>query len=183
MRHAEFPDLTTERLRLRALCADDAPDLLALYADPEVMRHWIHAPWTEMAQAHAAIDEAGRDLASGSALQLAIVVRPGERLAGSCALYDIAPEHRRATLGYLLAAPHWGQGLAREALGVLLGHGFTALGLERIEAEVTPHNVASQSVLARLGFVREGRLHARWRVGDATRDVDLWALLRRDWAL
>jgi len=182
MQHADFPGLTTERLRLRALCADDAPDLLALYADPEVMRHWIHPPWTALAQAHAAIDEAGRELASGAALHLAVVLRSADQLAGSCALYDIGPEHRRATLGYLLAEPYWGKGLAREALGVLLGHGFTALGLERIEAEVTPHNFASQSVLARLGFVREGRLHARWRVGGMTRDVDLWALLRQDWA-
>ncbi|WP_306394288.1 GNAT family N-acetyltransferase [Telluria beijingensis] len=182
MHHADFPDLSTERLRLRTLRADDAPDLLALYADPEVMRHWIHPPWTALAQAQAAINEAGRDLASGAALHLAIIAGPGDRLAGSCALYDIAHEHRRATLGYLLAETYWGQGLAREALGLLLGHGFATLGLERIEAEVTPHNLASQSVLARLGFRREGRLHARWRVGGATRDVDLWALLRQGWA-
>lgn len=182
MGHDFFSELNTERLRLRALCADDAPDLLALYADPEVMRHWIHAPWTRLAQARAAIDEAGRDLASGSALQLAIALRADHRLAGSCALYDITPAQRRATLGYLLAAPYWGKGLAREALGALLGHGFERLGLDRIEAEVTPDNVASQSVLARLGFRREGRLHAHWRLGGATRDVDLWALLRTDWS-
>ena len=181
MHDVDVPDLSSERLRLRVLRAGDAADLLALYAAPEVMRHWIHPPWTTLAQAHAAIDEARRDLASGAALQLAIAMLPGDRLAGSCALYALVPEHRRATLGYLLAEPYWGKGLAREALGVLLGHGFTALGLQRIEAEVTPHNVASQTVLARLGFRREGRLHARWRVGDTPRDVDLWALLRQDW--
>jgi RimJ/RimL family protein N-acetyltransferase len=177
-----FNVLSTERLRLRALRPGDATELLALYADAEVMRHWIHPPWTVLAQAQAAIDEAQRDLASGRALHLAIEARFDGNLAGSCALYDIAPEHRRATLGYLLAAPYWGKGLAHEALQALLGHGLGTLGLERIEAEVTPHNFASQSLLARLGFRREGRLHARWRVGGATRDVDLWALLRQDWA-
>lgn len=170
-----FPVISTERLRLRALRPGDAPALLALYADAEVMRHWIHPPWTALAQAQAAIDEARRDLASGRALHLAIETRLDGRLAGSCALYDFAPEQRRATLGYLLAAPYWGKGMARETLQALLGHGIGTLGLERIEAEVTPHNFASQSLLARLGFRREGRLHARWRVGGATRDVDLWA--------
>lgn len=170
-----FPVLSTERLLLRALRPGDAPDLLALYADAEVMRHWIHPPWTALVQAQAAIDEARRDLACGRALHLAIEARLDGRLAGSCALYDIAPEHRRATLGYLLAAPYWGQGIAREALQALLGHGIGTLGLERIEAEVTPHNAASQALLARLGFRREKRLPARWRVGGATRDVDLWA--------
>ena len=170
-----FLDLSTERLRLRALHPGDAPALLALYADAEVMRHWIHPPWTALAQAQAAIDEARRDLASGRALHLAIEARGDGRLAGSCALYDIAPEHRRATFGYLLAAPYWGKGMAREALQALLGHGIGTLGLERIEAEVTPHNFASQSLLARLGFHRERRLPARWHVGGATHDVDLWA--------
>lgn len=181
MHDADFTELSTERLRLRALRADDAPALLALYADAEVMRHWIHPPWTALAQAQAAIEEARRDLLGGCALHLALETHCDGRLAGSCALYDIAPGHRRATVGYLLAEPYWGKGLAREALGVLLGHGIGTLGLDRIEAEVTPHNFASQAVLARLGFRREGRLHARWRVGGATRDVDLWALLRRDW--
>ncbi|TXF97458.1 GNAT family N-acetyltransferase [Massilia arenae] len=170
-----FPDLSTERLRLRALRPGDATELLALYADAEVMRHWIHPPWSLLAQAQAAIDEAQRDLTSGRALHLAIEARLDGRLVGSCALYDFAPEHRRATLGYLLAAPYWGKGMARETLQALLGYGIGTLGLERIEAEVTPHNVASQSLLARLGFLRERRLHARWHVGGATRDVDLWA--------
>lgn len=169
-----FPVLSTERLRLRALRPGDAPELLALYADAEVMRHWIHPPWTALAQAQDAIDEARRDLASGRALHLAIEARREARLAGSCALYDIAPERRRATLGYLLAAPYWGKGMAREALQVLLAYGTGTLGLERIEAEVTPDNIASQSLLARFGFRRERRLPARWRVGGATRDVDLW---------
>jgi [ribosomal protein S5]-alanine N-acetyltransferase len=174
MPHLLFPVLSTERLRLRALRPGDAPELLALYADAEVMRHWIHPPWNALAQAQDAIDEARRDLASGRALHLAIEARPEGRLAGSCALYDIAPERRRATLGYLLAAPYWGRGMAREALQVLLTHGVETLGLERIEAEVTPDNIASQSLLARLGFRRERRLPARWRAGGATRDVDLW---------
>ncbi|WP_137171998.1 GNAT family N-acetyltransferase [Massilia sp. HP4] len=181
MLDADFTELATERLRLRALRADDAPALLALYADAEVMRHWIHPPWAALSQAQAAIEEARRDLASGRALHLALETRGDGLLAGSCALYDIAPGHRRATVGYLLAEPYWGRGMAREALAVLLGHGIDTLGLDRIEAEVTPHNFASQSVLARLGFRREGRLHARWRVGGMTRDVDLWALLRHDW--
>lgn len=180
MSEPDLPDLSSQRLRLRPLCAADAPALLALYADPDVMRHWIHPPWSALAQAQAAIEEARHELASGRALHLAIEMRVDGRLAGSCALYDIAPAQRRATLGYLLAAPYWGRGLAREALDALLGHGIGTLGLQRIEAEVTPDNVASQSLLARLGFRREARLPARWRVGDTPRDVDRWALSRQD---
>jgi len=170
-----FTVLNTGRLVLRPLRNDDAPALLALYGDPEVMRHWIHPPWTAPAQALAAIEEARRDLAAGLALHLAIADRANGRVLGSCALFDVVPAHRRASVGYLLARQHWGHGFGREALHAIVTHGAEALGLRRIEAEVAPDNGASQAVLAWLGFRREGRLHARWCVGGMARDVDLWA--------
>jgi len=171
-----FPDLTTDRLRLRTLAHEDAPDLLALYGAPDVMRYWSHAPWTALVQALGAVDEAHADLAAGRALHLAIALRAGGQLAGSCALFDIDHCRRSAMLGYLLAPPFWGQGLAREALRALTGHGFAALGLERIEAEVDPANAASRALLARLGFRREGTLPGHWCVAGMARDVERWVL-------
>jgi RimJ/RimL family protein N-acetyltransferase len=114
-----------------------------------------------------------------AALRLAIAPASGQGLIGSCALFDVVAQHRRATLGYLLAPAYWGQGLAREALRALLAYGVEVLGLQRIEAEVDPRNAASQALLLRLGFQREGLMQARWRVGDEARDVELWALPTR----
>ena len=176
----DFSPLLTERLCLRMPRADDAPALLALYGDPRVMAHWSHAPWTALAQAFDAVAEAHADLATGRALHLAITARTQDGLVGSCALFDIMAQHRRATLGYLLAPQCWGQGLGREALDALIDHGFDDLRLGRIEAEVDPRNGASRALLMGLGFRLEGLLHARWCVDGQARDVELWALLRRD---
>jgi len=172
--------LVTPRLYLRVPTDADTHGLLALYGDREVMRHWSHPAWTCPAQVRAAIAEAQTDRALGSGLHLVIVNRTDGGLAGSCALFDIHRQHRRATLGYLLARPYWGQGLAGEAVRALLAHGFDALGLTRIEAEVVPSNDASTALLARLGFRCEGFLRARWRVDEQAIDVQLWALLRAD---
>lgn len=174
--------LVTPRLCLRVPTDADTHGLLALYGDREVMRHWIHAVWTCPRQAHAAIAEAQTDRARGSGLHMVIVSRSDGGLAGSCALFDIHPQHRRATLGYLLAPPYWGQGLAGEAVRSLLAYGFDALGLVRIEAEVIPGNDASTALLARLGFRCEGLLRARWLVDEQAIDVQLWALLRAEQA-
>ena len=172
--------LVTPRLYLRVPTEADTYGLLALYGDREVMRHWSHPVWTCPAQARAAIAEAQTDRARGSALYLVIISRSDDGLAGSCALFDIHPQHRRATLGYLLALPYWGQGLAGEAVRALLAYGFDVLDLARIEAEVVPGNEASTALLARLGFRCEGLLRARWRVDGKAIDVQLWALLRPD---
>jgi ribosomal-protein-alanine N-acetyltransferase len=181
MTPADFSPLLTERLCLRLPRESDAPALLALYGDSRVMDYWSHVPWTLPAQAFDAVAEAHADLARGCALHLAITASAHDGLVGSCALFDIVPQHRRATLGYLLAPHCWGQGLGREALDALIGYGFDDLRLGRIEAEVDPRNRASRALLMRLGFRLEGLLHARWCVGGQARDVELWALLRRDW--
>ena len=162
--------LSSERLVLRGLQQRDAPALLALYGDSEVMRYWNHAPWTSPAQAVAAIREAQDDYLHQRSLHLAIEHRRSGALLGSCALYAFAgpdpypdhdldpdrPAHRplpwrwrapramSATLGYLLARPHWGRGYAAEALQALLAHGFSALRLQQVRAEVASGNDASR---------------------------------------
>ena len=173
--------LSSERLLLRGLERSDAVDLLDLYADPQVMRYWNHAPWTTLDQAHAAIAEAQSDYASGVSLHLAIVHRSSGALLGSCALYGFVPQHRSAAIGYLLSRPHWGQGYLSEALQLLLDYGFDELGLNRIEADVDPRNEASAKALQRLSFHHEGKLREHWFVNGQVRDTALYGLLCSDW--
>jgi len=174
--HQLPPPILTRRLALRALDTGDADALLDLYRDADVMRYWNQAPWSTIDQALATVAEAQADDASGAALQLAIVQRAGGAVIGHCALYAMAPDRRRASLGYLLVPAHWGQGYAREALAALLAHGFAARGLLRIDAEVDPGNAASAAVLARLGFRRRPRVRRRWNVAGSLREVDLHVL-------
>ena len=53
---------------------------------------------------------------------------------------------------------YWGNGFATQAVGLAIGKGFEDLGVERIEAFVDPANIASQRVLEKNGFVKEGLL-------------------------
>lgn len=173
--------LHSARLTLRALDARDAPALLALYADAGVMRFWNHAAWTSMADADAAIAEAHADYASGASQHYAIARTADGALLGSCALYACAPAHRRASLGYLLSAPYWGQGYASEAIHTLIDDAFRTRGLNRIEADVNAANTASAKALRKLGFVLEASRRERWIVAGAKVDTQSFALLRDDW--
>jgi [ribosomal protein S5]-alanine N-acetyltransferase len=68
----------------------------------------------------------------------------------------------------------------REALVAAFGWGFEHMQLDRIEAQVHPHNRASMAVLKRLGFVDEGlqREAAAW--GGRRHDMVALGLLRRE---
>lgn len=177
-----FP-LLGQRISLRWMEDRDATALFELYSDPEVMRYWSHAPWTAMAQARTAIDEARADYATGASLHCAVEHRSTGRLIGSCALYARVAQNRCASLGYLLSRSHWGQGYLSEAMHLLLDHGFGELDLNRVEAEVNCCNAASSRALEKLGFQHEGCLRERWIVDGRACDTQAYGLLRKDWLL
>lgn len=113
-------ELLTPRLHLRPLVATDRDALFAIESDPEQARYGSRPPWTELSQADRKIAEDTADLESGKHVGLGIVRREDGRLLGTCCLFNLHADSRRAELGYGLAPAHWGQGLAREAVGALL---------------------------------------------------------------
>lgn len=174
------PPLRTDRLVLRPLCEADVPALFAIHADPLAMRYWSSPLWQDDRRGY---DMVARDLdpALTDHLRLAIELSHAGTLVGTCTLFDINLQCRRAELGYMLSSTVWGQGLMQEALRALLDHAFGALALNRIEADTDPRNERSMRLLERLGFVREGYFRERWIVGDEVSDAAMYGLLRRDW--
>jgi RimJ/RimL family protein N-acetyltransferase len=67
-----------------------------------------------------------------------------------------------------------------EALARLIDYAFSELGLNRLEADVDPDNVASTRLLKKLGFGLEGRLKQRWIVNGRVSDSEIYGLVRED---
>lgn len=173
--------LTTARLALRPLAPADAPALYAIFSDPQAMRYWSSEAWTALPQAEAYVDYVTRGHEDGSAQCFGVTLAGGGALIGTCTLYAFDRRNRRCEMGYMLSRAHWGHGYMPEALAALLGHGFTTLDLHRVEADIHPDNAASERVLERLHFRREGRLRERWFVGGELSDSVIYGLLRADW--
>ena len=175
------PVLTTGRLTLRPLAAGDEAALFAIFSDPEVVRYWSRSAWTDMAQADEMLAAALRDYADGSGLRYGIVVTATGELIGVANLFAFNRDNRRCDLGYALGSRHWGQGYVSEALVPVLEHAFGALGMNRIEADIDPQNLASGRVLEKLGFRQEGFMPERWIVHGETADTAFYGLLKRYW--
>ena len=173
---ATYSDLTLEtpRLRLRPYAPSDAADVFAMFSDPEVMRYWSSAPWTDLQQAHDFLARDAASIAEGTSARLGIVRKEDGALIGNCTLFSFDRQCRRAETGYVLSRAAWGHGYANEAVAALLDWGFETLDLNRVEADIDPRNAPSARALERLGFVREGHLRERWIVnGEVTRLVHL----------
>ena len=172
--------LQTERLTLRFIDDNDAQALFRLFSDPEALRYWSSTAWLHPAQASDNIEQTLKAYREGTALRLAMVLPDGE-LIGTVTLYDFDRRNHRCQLGYMLARPHWGRRYMQEALPALIAHGFSALALHRIEADIHPDNIASERILQGLQFRREGHLRERWFVGGEISDSVIYGLLRKDW--
>lgn len=173
--------ITTPRLTLRPPRAEDADDLFAVYADDEVARYLLHGAWQTIGQAQDWIAAAERAWQAATAYHFVVIDTAQARVIGTCQLFSLHTESARAEIGYTLARRDWGRGAMTEALHGLIDWAFGPAGLRRLEAEIDPANRASATLLARLGFVHEGRLRERWRCDGVLSDSDIYGLLARAW--
>lgn len=178
---ATLPSLVTERLVLRWLTERDIDALFAIFSDPEVMRYWNAPAMVERSEAVSLLKRVQVSYAQRVALRWGIARREDDRIIGTCSLFHLEEDSRRAEVGYALGRAHWGQGYIQETLRAVLNYGFTTLNLHRVEAEIDPENIASVRAAERMGFVREGLLRERWLVEGKTSDSLMMGLLRREW--
>ncbi|MDJ0386602.1 bifunctional GNAT family N-acetyltransferase/(deoxy)nucleoside triphosphate pyrophosphohydrolase [Roseomonas sp. E05] len=179
---AEFAPLRTERLTLRLLQPEDAPDLHRLINDWDVVRWLSRVPFPYPRElADEWIASTHRQLAEGAAWHLAIVGQDGdaEVLVG-CVGLTRQPETRRAELGYWVGRRFWGFGVAAEAAGRLARWGLAHLDLDRIFAHVLEENARSAAVLRRIGLVESGRGEAQFLARGAKLPVLLFEGGRED---
>jgi len=158
------PELTTERLLLRALRPSDTEAYLALCADAEVMRYVSGEPLGP--------DDAWRQLAMlighwtlrgfGS---WAVEERATGAFVGRIGLHfpEGWPERE---FGWALARGFWGRGLATEGCAAALAHGFGELGFSSIISLIHPENRRSRRLAERLGGARTGTAPLRGHTLD-----------------
>jgi RimJ/RimL family protein N-acetyltransferase len=87
--------------------------------------------------------------------------------------------HRRsAEIGYWVAEPYWGRGIATKAVGALTAFAFAHHDLVRIFAGVFASNPASARVLEKAGYAFEGRLRRSVVKDGIVLDQLMYAMVR-----
>lgn len=150
------PTLSTPRLRLRPWRDEDLVPFAAINADPEVMEYFPSVLTREQSNAVAAkirqeMEERGHGL---WAVEEPGVVEFAGFVGLSVPRFD-APFMPCIEIGWRLARPCWGRGLATEAARAALAFGFDELGLLEIVSFTASANRASRRVMEKLGMVRD----------------------------
>jgi RimJ/RimL family protein N-acetyltransferase len=125
-------------------------------------------------QLRGELDRLPTMLASGWMIPL--VVLAGDEIQGGGTLHHLDWQRLQGEIGYWLFPEARGRGTATKTARLLAEHGF-ALGLGRIEARVNIGNTASERVLERAGFTREGVLRSMALRSGHRVDQTLFSLL------
>lgn len=83
-----------------------------------------------------------------------------------------------AELGYWLAQPFWGHGIATKAIKQIVNYGFNTFSINRIYARPYGNNIASQKVLKKAGFTLEATLQNTILKNDELLDELIYAVRR-----
>lgn len=169
-------------LTTRLLTLDDAAALADLQrANRDFLAPWeplrgedYFTPDGQLAELRSALQRH----AEGTVLPCAILDETGG-VAGRITLNGIVRgPFQSCSVGYWLGAHATGRGLATAAVREILGIAFEELGLHRVQAETLLHNVASQHVLERNGFVRYGIAPAYLQIAGEWQDHAVYQVLR-----
>ncbi len=150
----EIPCLRSGRLVLRQMEDRDADAIRALTASERVYRY---LPTFLFEKRYSEPREMLRRLygecfSAGESLILGVCRREDDGLCGLAEFYGYKDAIRKVSVGYRLLESAWGQGIATEALGLMIDYLYGETDIEIVTASTMIENLASANVLRKNGF-------------------------------
>jgi ribosomal-protein-alanine N-acetyltransferase len=147
-----IPTYETERLKLRPFTPGDASPLHQILAVEGVLRYYPSTEPPDLERVERLVSRQLKHWAEHGYGWWAVQDTGSEQLIGWSGLQYL-PETDETEIGYLLARPYWGRGLATEGARVGMHFAFKTLQIPTVIGITHPENAASQRVLEKIGLV------------------------------
>jgi RimJ/RimL family protein N-acetyltransferase len=150
--------------------------------DLKLITEWVNNPdffgeFMELMQVSRAEEEKFHDTLSPETKFFFIEKKDGSKV-GTIWHYQ---ERNLPEIGYALVPSERGKGYCSEAVMVMVDYLFLSKDIARIQAHTDVRNGASQKVLEKAGFKKEGIVRKSNFVGGEWRDRYLYSILREEW--
>ena len=149
---ASFPTLHTQRLILRPLRMEDAPELFKLRADKSVNEFIERIPANDIEDVIAFIFKILIGIDIGKFLYWAICLKKTDHVIGTICFCNIHHIKEMAELGFELRPEFQGEGIMSEAIDKIIDYGFCDLKFKTIKAVAKNYNYKSVNLLIKKGF-------------------------------
>ena len=162
-------------MNLRIMEKEDLPLFAEWFNKPEVIGEYN--PLHQMSRT-----EAEKILDNPHEMKTFIVEKKdGSKIGFVAHFYVLHTTGKQLEIGYSLLPSERGKGYCSEAVKIMLDYLFLSKDVGRIQAQTDPRNVASQKVLEKAGFKKEGTLRRSLFTRGEWRDAYIYSILREEW--
>jgi ribosomal-protein-alanine N-acetyltransferase len=177
---SDFPVLFSDRFKLVEIKDEHRNDIFELFGDDSVTQFYNITTLQRVEDADAIIDHFRTRFADKKGIRWGIAEPTNEaKILGTIGFNSIIPEHK-AQLGYDLKSAQWKRGIITEVIDCVLNYAFNNLNINRVEAEVMPGNYASERVLEKNGFLKEGLFRDWMFWNNRHYDIYIYSILKSD---
>jgi ribosomal-protein-alanine N-acetyltransferase len=163
MNFPPFTPLASERLILRELRKEDAPEIYRIRSDKRVNEFLDRTPATSLEDGRNFINQIIANQNKNEGIVWAITLKDDPKLLGTILYWHIVKEKDEAEIGYEMLPDYFGKGIMQEALLKVIEFGFETMELKTIVAYTKGDNLRSVNVLAKCGFLKTGEgQHGYW---------------------
>jgi [ribosomal protein S5]-alanine N-acetyltransferase len=144
----EFPEIMSERIRMRELLQSDVENILEICFFNNVLAK-------NLQEASENIDKIEARYQEGRSVHWIIEDNASKEIVGTCGYYR-GFDNDCGEVGYVMKEKFRGGGYMTEAVRLAVNFGFHEMKLKKVFATTAQDNLASQSVLRRNGFIAAG---------------------------
>jgi len=175
-----FPNIITPRLCLRAISLDDTQAYYKMLKNEAVVKYYGLYPISSDDFAKWLIERYQIGFKEMKYIRWSITDINTQAFMGTCGYQSMNEFNSKAEISYDLAPEYWHRAYMTEAIFAILQWGFDEFGLNRVEAMIYPGNIASEKLILRLGFKKEGLLREYAYFRDTYTDLNLFSLLKKE---
>jgi ribosomal-protein-alanine N-acetyltransferase len=107
--------------------------------------------------------------------------KDGSKIGFITHFYVLHVAGRQLEIGYSLLPNERAKGYCSEAVKIMVDYLFLSRDTGRIQAQTDPRNMASQKVLEKVGFKKEGTIRRQFFTRGERRDAYIYSILREEW--
>jgi RimJ/RimL family protein N-acetyltransferase len=143
---------------------------------------WVNDPtffgeYNPLEQATKAEMEKNYDTASSERKRFFVEKKDGTKIG----VIGVFPVGDLWEIGFTLIPSERGKGYCTEAVTIVVDYLFLSRDLVRLQATTDLRNVASQRLLEKVGFNKEGVVRKSMFIHGEWRDLLLYSILREEW--
>ena len=168
--------LEGKNVRLRVVEKEDLPLITEWMNNPEFWGQYFSPIQRTKAEMEKTFESNPLDYR-----QFIIEKKDGTKIGGISHFNVLAPYGKTLEIGYALLPSERGKGYCTEAAKIMVDYLFLSKDVACIQATIDVGNVASQQVLEKTGFQKEGTMRKRFFSNGEWRDTVMFSILREEW--